>query len=459
MKGKRIRKKMNTKGKYQFQGMLIFLGLAGLMLLTACQSNAGTGSEEGNASAAENRAEVEDTENLTDEFGQNDSDYLYEELEDGTLRITAYQPDSPLLTGATLEVPAEIDGKKVTVIGEECFADEEVFESGEVIISLPEGITTIEAHVLNRWVRKIEIPDSVTEIEEEAFFWLHTYNNYVRHKDGTLLRFSYQESEWEELNDIIICCSKDSLAERYARDRELRYIYPDDDWRKDEAFLEQQGIKDYQYFDQYRVDGTLTDFIVIDYYRTIENSYPEYYWVYDIVVLDKTSGEELQRIPLLDDWAGELTYRQGRIIEEGDADFDGTPELLVLRGRFGNQVAALYHCYHWEAAECRYIEYDSFRGIFNPSIDEEAQVIRGFSRGGANLHYEDVYEFRNGEFIRVEEKEVIFEGEGDEMKMLVETDYYQAADGNRTLTERTLSTYESIDGEWQLIKEEERPLD
>lgn len=49
-----------------------------------------------------------------------------------------------------------------------------------------------------------------------------------------------------------------------------------------------------------------------------------------------------------------------------------------------------------------------FFGILNPTIDEEAQIVRGFSRGSAKLHYETAYEFRNGEFIRIEEKEVPF---------------------------------------------------
>lgn len=53
---------MNTMRRYQIQGWLILLGLTGLMLLTACHSNAGTGSEGGNISASEDHAGIKNTE-------------------------------------------------------------------------------------------------------------------------------------------------------------------------------------------------------------------------------------------------------------------------------------------------------------------------------------------------------------------------------------------------------------
>lgn len=357
---------------YQMTAGIIFIAM--LSLLSACQSDAAISSEEPLSS----------------------SDYIYEEFEDGTLRLVAYQPESPCPQGTVLEVPAELDGKKVTVIGEGCFADKEAFERGVpgVVISLPEGITTIEDHILNRWVRKLEVPDSVTEIAEEAFYWL------------------YQEREWQALNDIIIGCSKDSLAEQYARDRKLRYIYPDDNWRKDEAFLELQDRKGYQYYEQYRIEGTLTDFVVIEYW---DNEASSSWWLYDLVVLDKSSGEEVQRLQQKDAEFPYHGYYGRNLIDEGDADFDGEPELLLFQDTIGNQEAAIYRCYHWDEVQRQYVEYESFCGIRNPYIDEEAQVIRGFSRGSATTHYESIYVFRNGEFILVEEKEVIFTEEGNEL--------------------------------------------
>lgn len=437
-----------------------FICVAAVGLLTACQSNAGIGSAEEDSSETGLNAGMESTGDTQGENSQASSDYSYEVLEDGTLRLTAYQPGSPVPEGATLEVPSEIVGKKVTVIGEECFADEEAFERGDFrIISLPEGITTIEDHILNRQIRKIEIPDSVTEIAEEAFFWLQTFYNYETQEDGTLLQTSYRESEWHELDAIIICCVRGSSAEDYARDGKMRYIYTDDNWRKDEPFLEQQVFRnyEYQYFEQYRVDGTYADFCVIEYYDSGEPGRRSCRWVFDIAVLDKESGEELQRIPVVDNYEGDWTSREIRIIEEGDADFDGKPELLVYRGKFGNQAARSYFCYHWVEAECRYIEYEDFRGIENPHIDEEAQVVRGSSRGGASTHYEYAYVFRNGEFILVEEKVRESTKEGNEAKVMVET--YQVTDEKRTLTERTLFTYEVTDDGWTLIKEEQQPLD
>lgn len=377
----------------QMTAGIIFIAM--LSLLSACQSDAAISSEEGNASESAFDTEVQSMQALPEE-PLSSSDYIYEEFEDGTLRLVAYQPETPCLQGAVLEVPAELDGKKVTVIGEGCFADKEAFERGVpgVVISLPEGITTIEDHILNRWVRKLEVPDSVMEIAEEAFYWL------------------YQESEWQALNDIIIGCSRASLAEQYARDRKLRYIYPDDNWRKDEAFLELQDRKGYQYFEQYRIEGTLTDFIVIEYW---DNEASSSWWLYDLVVLDKSSGEEVQRLQQKDAEFPYHGYYGRNLIDEGDADFDGEPELLLFQDTIGNQEAAIYRCYHWDEVQRQYVEYESFCGIHNPYIDEEDQVIRGFSRGSATTHYESIYVFRNGEFILVEEKEVIFTEEGNEL--------------------------------------------
>lgn len=434
-----------------------FACIASIGLLTACQNNAGTGSEGENLSETGLNTATEAMEELTEENRQASSDYTYEELEDGTLRLTAYQPEHPLPEGEALEVPSEIDGKEVTVIGEGCFSDEEELEwmSGQtIVIILPEGITTLEDHIMNRWIRCVEIPDSVHVIGEEAFFYLQSYNNYETQEDGTLQKSSYRESEWKKHDGIIIQCSKGSVAETYARNQNMRYRYPDDNWRMDEAFLEHQYCKDYQYFDQYRVEGTHTNFCVIEYEYIFDKNdkYSNVSWSYDVVVLDKTSDEELQRITLSDNELSIFWSSQFHIQEE-DADFDGEPEILIFCGTTGNQEAALYYCYDWNPVSGQYVEYESFRGIMNPQIDNEVQVVRSYSRGGANLHYEYEYVFQNGEFIMTVERERITEEKNGLVEELVNTS--QMIDGEWHLTDRTLYTYD--DGE--LLKEEQQPLD
>lgn len=438
-----------------------FACIVSIGLLTACQNNAGTGSEGGNSFETGLNTVMESTENKSEENRQASSDYTYEELEDGTLRLTAYQPEHPLPEGQELEVPSEIDGKKVTVIGEGCFSNEEELEwmGGQaIVIVLPEGITTLEDHIMNQWVWHIEIPDSVHVIGEETFFYLQPYNNYETQEDGTLQKSSYQESEWKKLGGIIIQCPKDSAAETYARNQNMRYRYPDDNWRMDEAFLEHQYCKDYQYVDQYRIDGTHTNFCIIEYiyYFDPNDEYSNVSWSYDIVALDKNSDEELQRITLSDNDIS-IFWNSQDLIQEEDADFDGEPEVLIFRGTTGNQEAALYYCYDWDTASGQYEEYESFRGIMNPQIDNEAQVVRSYSRGSAITHYEYKYVFQNGEYIMTVERERITEEKNGLVEELVNTS--QKINGEWTLTDRTLYTYDITDDGRELLKEEPQPLD
>lgn len=64
------------------------------------------------ASARELRAVEESVEAV----GVSEGNFRYQELKDGTLEITGYAGD-----GAELETPSEIDGKRVTSIGEGAF--------------------------------------------------------------------------------------------------------------------------------------------------------------------------------------------------------------------------------------------------------------------------------------------------------------------------------------------------
>lgn len=89
--------------------------------------------------------------------------YQYTELEDGTLKITGY-------TGSDTElvIPAEIDGKRVTIIGEETFAGGSKFTS----ITIPEGVTSIGwgAFYGCSSLKSIAIPEGVTNIGDDIFY-------------------------------------------------------------------------------------------------------------------------------------------------------------------------------------------------------------------------------------------------------------------------------------------------
>ncbi len=86
----------------------------------------------------------------------------YSQLEDGTLEITSY-------TGASAElmIPAEIDGAKVTAIGEYAFELCEELKK----VELPEGITEIGRRAFSDCCRleTINLPKSLKSIGRLAF--------------------------------------------------------------------------------------------------------------------------------------------------------------------------------------------------------------------------------------------------------------------------------------------------
>lgn len=92
-----------------------------------------------------------------------DGQYDYEELEDGTIKITAYNG-----TERDITIPATLDGKNVTCIYTDAFEYCNTIRS----IKISNGITNLEygAFFACMNVKKIEIPESVTYIGSDAFY-------------------------------------------------------------------------------------------------------------------------------------------------------------------------------------------------------------------------------------------------------------------------------------------------
>ena len=92
------------------------------------------------------------------------SDFNYEVNEDGTITITGYTGND-----ADIEIPEEIDGKRVTEIGKSAF--ESCYNLISVKIS--NGVTSIGDSAFENCgnLTSIEIPNSVTSIRKEAFEW------------------------------------------------------------------------------------------------------------------------------------------------------------------------------------------------------------------------------------------------------------------------------------------------
>lgn len=89
-------------------------------------------------------------------------DYTYRELSDGTAEIAHYNGNAE-----NLVIPAEIDGKKVSRIGDSAFANQESLKSVEI----SDGVTALMdyAFLYCKNLEKITLPESVAYIGEHAF--------------------------------------------------------------------------------------------------------------------------------------------------------------------------------------------------------------------------------------------------------------------------------------------------
>ena len=89
-------------------------------------------------------------------------DFEYRVLNDGTVEITDYNGSAE-----KVDIPAEIDGKSVTSIGDDAFKYIRLAS-----ITIPDGVTSIgsNAFYFCTNLRSVTIPDNVTEIYEGAFF-------------------------------------------------------------------------------------------------------------------------------------------------------------------------------------------------------------------------------------------------------------------------------------------------
>lgn len=189
-------------------------------------------------------------------------DYEYIVIRDGTVKITGYTGSA-----AELEIPAEIDGKKVTVIGRSAFSECEELTS----VTIPEGVTIIgicafyncpSLQTLNiaKSVRIIEnaafsdcialtsvvIPDGVEIIKHGAFSDCSSLRS-VTLSDSVQVIETYAFLDCPSLKSIHIpdtvlgieqeafskgvkfICGRRSAAERYAKVYGLVYTYALDD--------------------------------------------------------------------------------------------------------------------------------------------------------------------------------------------------------------------------------------
>lgn len=197
------------------------------------------------------------------EFDTNTFSIEYSLLEDGTVQISKYSGNETIVV-----IPGEIDGKKVTSIGEKTFyKNESIVEiviSGEVMeigveafsncvnlkkVTLNDGLDIIKPSAFYRCIalNDIAFPDSVTKIGNGAFRECESLTNIVLpngvetigklsfSRCTSLESISIPESvtviEKAALYDcplMIVKVSKGSFAEQYCIDNGYKYAYIDE---------------------------------------------------------------------------------------------------------------------------------------------------------------------------------------------------------------------------------------
>ena len=146
---------------------------------------------------------------------ETSGDFEYDVLEDGTVEITDYTGDA-----AEVNIPSEIAGKKVTSIGNYAFWADSVKE-----IKIPDSVTNIgdEAFWYCDSLESVTIPDSVISIGDIAFENCYSLGS-VTIPDSVINigwhAFGYT-SESSQIGGFKIYCYSNSAGEKYAIDNEF----------------------------------------------------------------------------------------------------------------------------------------------------------------------------------------------------------------------------------------------
>lgn len=145
----------------------------------------------------------------------------YEVKDDGTARITEIPKPE-----ATVEIPAEIDGYRITEVGENFVPFGTKTKVREII--LPDTVTKINARAFNdmRYLRKLHLPESIKEIDEFGIFTcpdlvelfipqsVTTFGKYA-------FGYMYEHGRAYKLNYFTLLCKEGSDAHRFALEHNI----------------------------------------------------------------------------------------------------------------------------------------------------------------------------------------------------------------------------------------------
>lgn len=401
--------------------------LAGAILMMLCQlafAGCGGSSQEQPFSYEKLRKGADGTQENSffkeNETVTNPDCFSYEELSDGTLRITGYDEEKNTRNPYQVVIPSTIDGKQVSTLGKECLGAPYAGKLLELTIS--EGVTTLEENVIEHaWdISLVKLPDSVISIDEKAF-WRN-------------------DCQWP----VAIACSDTSYGCQYAEENGFACQITDRTLQEND-FLDgyrNGATTDLPYFCNYRTEGDRHDYIVMEYRDNEIEKRLQGEQIYQepnefsVLVLEKDSGKILQ---ILDSsgadsemfcWLDGVHCRNFLSLQ--DWNFDGIEDICCYQGVFGTGAASYSSLFVWETDSGRYRYVPEFSGIDSPSLREDKRCIYGYSRGGAGLHYVDRYEYVDGILINVARLSMTVNNE----------DEVEITDERR------------VDGEWEIYRQE-----
>lgn len=354
--------------------------------------------------------------------------FTYEELEDGTLRITGYDGYKDTGNPYQVIIPATLDGKPVSTLGS---GSMQACNLIELVIS--DGITTLESGIFDScWEpRLVVLPDSVIHIDEEAFYPV-----------------------------AIACESEASYAYKYAMENGFacQVVNP---VTEENLFLRDYAVSSHTstpYLCHIRVEGELHDYIVIEYLdiaqelkHCVDSHNPHSYFqtsiIWDsnefaVLVLDKESGAVLQCIDSYSFYDHsetisldhlEYTYCND-ILSIADWNFDGFLDLCLYEGIYGTGAVSFDAIFLYDKDSGLYTHAHNFPSR-NIRLRTDKQCIESSDRNGPADHSVERYQYVDGVITHVATLRI-----------------YEIWEDGSTVT--GVRDERLIDGQWQVYREE-----